>query len=831
MTGRMRSLLVVASLFALGLSAVPALAQQPAQSIAERIDGYRFAPRAPGTYRALAGMGDPNIGSSEGSPFYRSYSEDERNLVRRMIEDQPAPGEAGYWYPRAGDCRLDYALDTARTRIARLGDTHPYVAQWLRVQRAVFSACRQESWQMSAEERSRPAPPVALPPALALDDPALARLQRDDRAYQAASLRFYRRDPAARAAFRAIAGSPSPHAHIARYMVLAIDAQGVDTYIRARDEAAEAARDRRARTALAEAQAILADPRFADIHPLAQGLIGYLGYWTGTPETRTAQIDATLDALEAPAGRIARDPVAADRYRRAVADIDRLHGDFPEPDWWLTGAVPEDMNASRAMAEAARQRVMAAFLLFPRSPFEQAPWAMVDIYGSPWRRLGNYAAERETGEPGVAWKTIDASLAVQYDPDKWVEVEALTRAAQGSGATDAELAAVATRFYHQVRTALMYAEPDARGAAFDGAVSHLEAWPWRDSRHFRELTSDALQYLIEEGRIDEARALRDRGLIDRDRYGANGPALLLLARDEDEMVREIAAMPDAGQPLINLLSSAALARLAAREELPRELRARFARVAWTRLYALQRRIPRALDRQMRALNPEITANWGSRAGSRPADPRLTLDVLRSPGLNILITDAQRRSATPDPNVWPEDPGLTAIDVFQHSDNNWWCAWQPDRHGFTAAATLYDAVFAAESGDRRDWLAVGGAPAALGPLLRRSWLWNAQDPAEQRALSDIPSAPQLLAGRAIAWGGRKPGQDEALALAVRATRYGCQRQGGHGRWSRAAFELLHQRFPASAAAGRTPFWFDCSHFTYGCRPQTRDDQSWWRYRRY
>ena len=94
-----------------------------------------------------------------------------------------------------------------------------------------------------------------------------------------------------------------------------------------------------------------------------------------------------------------------------------------------------------------------------------------------------------------------------------------------------------------------------------------------DSRHFRELAGDALQYLIEEGRIDEARMLRDRGLIDRDRYGANGAALLLLASDEDEAVSEIAAMPDVGQTLINLLSSAALERLAAREELPRELRA------------------------------------------------------------------------------------------------------------------------------------------------------------------------------------------------------------------------------------------------------------------
>jgi hypothetical protein len=809
-------------------AAIPVPAQQTASStpdpIAERIDRYRFAPRSVGTYRALAGLGDPMAESNDGSYFYRSYSPDERAWLRQMLPGQSST-EASYWYPRPGDCRIDHALDTIKARVARLGRDHPYFAQWLRVQRAVFGACNMERWRQSAEERNRSAPPITLPRAMTLDDPALARLQRDDRAYQAASLLFYRRDPGARAAFRAIARSGSPHAQIARYMTVAIDARELDEYIPDRDADTRNARDARARTALAGAEAILADPALADIHPLAQGLIGYLGYWTGTPETRTAQVDATLDALEAPIARIRTDPVARDRYERAASDVDRLHGEFEDEAWWLTGAIPEDMNASRAMAAEARTRPMAAWLLFPRSPFERAPWAVADRFERPWGLLDNYATEQAGRESGAAWKTINASLATRYEPERWAEIDALTAAARHDG-TGAQLAAVATRFYHQVRAALMYSDTDARPEAFAQVLGHLETWPWRDSRHFRELTADALQYLIEEGRIDEAHTLRDRGLVSRDRYEANGPALLLLARDEDELVREIAAMPDTGQTLLNLLSVDALTRLSARAELPAAIRARFARVAWSRLYALQRRIPRALDRQMRALNPEITAGWASRPGARPTDKRLLLGVLRSPGLNILITSTQR-GPTPDPNNWPEDPGLTSIDVFQHSDNNWWCAWQPDRHSFTAAATLYTSFFAPEDYESRDPLAAAGAPMALGPLLRQSWLWRAQDPAEQEALAQIPSAPQLLAERAVAWRGGPAGQDEALALAVRATRYGCQRQGGHGAWSRAAFELLHQRFANSEAARRTRYWFDCAHFTYGCRPRTRDDEVWWR----
>lgn len=808
-------------------AALPVRAQEtaspPPDPVAERIDRYRFAPRAIGTYRSLAGMGDPMAEANDGSYFYRSYSQDERGWLRQMLPDQ-ASTDASYWYPRPGDCRIDHALDTVNALAARIGRDHPYVAQWLRVQRAVFGACSMERWRQSAEERARPAPAITLPRAMTLDDPALARQQRDDRAYQSASLLFYRRDPGARAAFRAIARSASPHAHIARYMTVAIDAQGLDDYIPDREADTRAARNARARTALTGAEAILADPALADVHPLAQGLIGYIGYWTGTPETRAAQVDATLDALEAPIGRIRTDPVARDRYERAASDVDRLHGRFADEAWWLTGAIPEDMNASRAMAAEARTRPMAAWLLFPRSPFERAPWAVADRFERPWGLLDGYATEQAGREPGAAWKTINASLATQYDPEGWAEIDALTAAAGRAEAGDAELAAVATRFYHQVRAALMYPDTLARPEAFALVLGHLEAWPWRDSRHFRELTADALQYLIAEGRIDEARTLRDRGLVSRDRYEANGPALLLLARDEDELVREIAAMPDAGQTLLNLLSVDALTRLSGRADLPAAIRARFARVAWSRLYALQRRIPRVLDGQMRTLNPEITSEWASRPGARPADKRLLLDVLRSPGLNILITSTQRGpSANPD----TEEPGLTAIDVFQHSDNNWWCAWQPDRHSFTAAATLYTSFFAPEDYGTRDPLAAAGAPMALGPLLRQSWLWRAQDPAEQEALAQIPSAPRLLAERAVAWRGGPAGQDEALALAVRATRYGCQRQGGHGAWSRAAFELLHQRFAESEAARRTRYWFDCSHFTYGCRPQVRDDEAWWR----
>lgn len=829
MAGRACGMWVAAFLLGFGAPAptvaTPGAAQTAPDAAAERIDHYRDRPRQPGTYRALAGLGDPD-GPEDGT-YMGTYTDADRALLARILPDQNVRAE--WWYPQPGDCRTDYALDIARQRIARLGENHPYVARWFEVQRAAFSACRRRSWELPADERDR-RPPVTLPPTLALTDPDIARLQRDDRAYQAASLLFYRNDPGARAAFRAIARSASPHAHVARYMLLAIDTQDLSGYIREEDEAARARRNVRALAAMAEARAILADPALADIHPLAQGMIGYLGYWTGTPETRATQVRVTLDALEAPIARIRSDPVTRDRYDRANTDIGELHGTFENEDWWLTGAVPEGMNASRAMAAEARRRELAAWLLFPRSPFERQPWAMAEARGRSWRRLNDYLRDRAQQGDHRGWALIRESLATSYDDGRWTEIDAQVGRARGGSEPD--LAAVATRFYHQVRTALMYADPDVRDTAFRAALTYMEAWPWRQSRHFKELATDALAYLIASGRLGEARQLRDRGLVSRGPYGGNDAALLLLAEDEDQLVAELVEMPDAAPALVNLLSADKLGRLAGRAELSAESRARFARVAWTRLYARQQRVPRALDRLMRELNPEITASWASRPGARSDDRLLLVDVLRSPGLNILVTDTQRRPATDRSTPGDEEAGLTAIDVYQHSDNNWWCAWQPDRHQLAAATAMYDAFFAGEDYGERDWLRIGGAPTALGPLLRESWLWRSQSATEQEALAAIPSAPRMLSERAVAWRGGGP-QDEALALAVRSTRYGCQRMGGHGAWSRAAYELLQARFAGSDAARRTRYWFDCAHFSpgYGCQPPRREDELWWRRLRY
>ncbi len=808
----------------------------PPDRIAGRMDEYFEKPRGAATYRALAGLGDPGIEPFEYHRTQYPNDEDETALMQRMLpSDSTEMGGSRYSWIETGECRPRYALQTARARIAGLGADHPYVRNWFAAQRAAFSACA-----------GRDPPLQALPAPLRLSDPAMARLQRDDRAYQSASQLFYRKSAAAPAAFRRIAASPSEHAPMARYMLLAIKAEWPPLKPAPRPVRAESEAERRVppmvqvgeperlpvpvAEVLADARSILADRRLASIHALTQGLVGSLGYASDydgyayrdrglaahAPEIRREQVRLTLEALRAPAERLRADPVARERYARALADIDKLHGEFADPAWWLTGAVPERAFASRAMAAAAKADRLAAWVLAPKSPYEQGSWIRAQQQRGDFSAWNLFVSGATGDRDARAWEAAELSLDSGSAPGRWPDAE-MAQALRCPD--DASLAALPTLFYHRVRSGLIGGRftPDPK-RTFEEVLSRLESWPWQESRHYRAAVAASLRYLIAAGRIADARALRDR-LVLKDEYGAHYDlALLLLAEDEDRFVRQMAADPSSERPvLFNQLSTAALARLAERGEVPAPERARFARVAWSRLYAMGRPIPARLDRVMRRLNPEITAGWISRPGrgGRRGDRRLLLDVLRSPELNILMTTHQREPELPN-----REDVVTRIDTHQHSDNNWWCAWQVGRHSATLDELLYQQFFGKPHEYfrrvREDPLEVAGARPVLEPLLASSYLWKARGAAEQERLSNIDCAPKLMAERAVAWAGRRiAGQDDALALAVRATRYGCQRQGGHGAYSKAAFSLLHARFPRSGAAKRTRYWFDCAHFSGGC----------------
>ena len=100
-----------------------------------------------------------------------------------------------------------------------------------------------------------------------------------------------------------------------------------------------------------------------------------------------------------------------------------------------------------------------------------------------------------------------------------------------------------------------------------------------------------------------------------------------------------------------------------------------------------------------------------------------------------------------------------------------------------------------------------------------WITQHISRKELEQIAQVESAPRLLSRKVLQWASQDDvspqGLDEALHRAVVTTRYGCQRQGGHGEYSKASYRVLHKRFPESPWAQKTPFWFDCDHFYLGC----------------
>ncbi len=131
--------------------------------------------------------------------------------------------------------------------------------------------------------------------------------------------------------------------------------------------------------------------------------------------------------------------------------------------------------------------------------------------------------------------------------------------------------------------------------------------------------------------------------------------------------------------------------------------------------------------------------------------------------------------------------LKEIDSYR---DNYWCAEPP-----TALKTW--------QGDEED--KPKAAPIAAPEFLRSSQQVATRQAATLQALG---TGPNYLCRIAIEWADKNPMDaraPEALHLAVRSTRYGCTDKET-GRWSKAAYDLLHRRYPNTTWAKNTRYWF-------------------------
>ncbi len=193
------------------------------------------------------------------------------------------------------------------------------------------------------------------------------------------------------------------------------------------------------------------------------------------------------------------------------------------------------------------------------------------------------------------------------------------------------------------------------------------------------------------------------------------------------------------------------------------------------------------------------------------DDQTTADEL-VPVLKALVPDLSplldRFLAAPDPAAkkfaaiyaWLKFPGLEPVvdtglgrtiplaeqDSYR---DNWWCS----------AAIPDDAGGSADNAKKRT---VTTSPA----FLNRAERANAGK--EYSTLSSLGAAPNYISRQVVEWATKNPGDPrvpEALHLAVNSTRHGCTDKQS-GRWSKAAYDFLHRRFPNNSWTKKTPYWF-------------------------
>lgn len=263
---------------------------------------------------------------------------------------------------------------------------------------------------------------------------------------------------------------------------------------------------------------------------------------------------------------------------------------------------------------------------------------------------------------------------------------------------------------------------------------------------------------------------------------------------EDDELKAWAGRPlldgDATQILNERFPLAVLLEAATSQTLPEHIRRQIALVGWARAAILEDvEAGKALAPIASALAPELKPTLNAYLSATTSDNRKAAalyTILKFPGLETSLFSGMGR----------ETP-LGERDSYR---DNWWCAIT--ERAASASGENADSTASEQSGKLKP------APEKIElPFLTEPQKEAARR--ERAQLIALGTAPNYLAREVIAWANRTPNDarvPEALHIVVTATRYGCTDRET-GKWSKAAFQLLHKRYPQSPWTKKTPYWFN------------------------
>ena len=782
------------------------------------IDAYAAQPFGVPAWRKMTGLGDPG---AEAESYAYNYGEGEswRKLVAEL-----APGNDTLANPQY-DCRMGYPTRVLQERVAKFGKTSGYVQQWLRGQEVVLKACAGQPATMAD---------VAMPTNLKPDE---AEALKFDRAYQEASVLFYAKSPEAVPAFKAIAASNSPHKAAARYNIANLLANA-----------------RNVVEARKEAKAILADPSLASVHDITKELLGYIANQEDTAAGWTELLDETVQTLSQPLAAINANDKAKAKYSKALYDISFAGITDKKDDWWVTNTLPADATLSKAIADAARKHPMVLWMMAGQSVYKPqtlAPWALM---GPKWQTWSESYVDRamalQPPLPALPKSVLESLKAGPDDAsrtDLWAKAQAAADKAASSCGDAPETGAV-------IQLALQAIRVSALAGRYDEIHANLPKLKLNDTQGFATFILPRLmEHVLATGQVEEGRKLRDAFITDTflaslagqdDQYQTRPFAAFMawVAEDEAQWLKAVGMMTEKLSPRVfNLLPAAKLRELGDNTQFSAEQRALLKRAAWTRNFARGISNSDKTTADMLAANPEVAAAFEAVKKDYPAlknDRLWLLTILRNPRFGILVNSPDWT----DP-IEAKRENFAALDEYDANDKNWWCPLETDRQlgalrrEFDEAAHM-DGVKDYYAKDLAAVLEADGVAkvdAARDRVLKQHPMVKAVAWKEVSGLAKAPAAPRLLAQQAIRWGKASKGDDgaaEALALAVRATRYGCRWHGSVKAYSKPAQELLKAKFASTSWAAQTPYWYDCVDSQYdanynkvtSCKPREWKKQS-------
>jgi hypothetical protein len=349
-----------------------------------------------------------------------------------------------------------------------------------------------------------------------------------------------------------------------------------------------------------------------------------------------------------------------------------------------------------------------------------------------------------------------------------------------------------------------------------------------DSPAFASVAFQTIRLDIESGKTNQARArlddilaksksrlpasavnlfLSQRMMLARDlkeflTYAQRLPAGLSFNDDGREIPAEASEVSDdvkdiKGQKLFDIdgteilnkkMPLAVLKQAALSEVLPVALRRDVAQAAWIRAVILDDyKTARELVPTLSRLIPEIRPLLDDYAKPQAPDAAKFSAVyawLKLPGVEPAV----------DSSIGRRTP-LNKQDVYR---DNWWCA----------SSFSTDSSGQADDETARKKAA---PPITARADMNLSFLSDTEKETgakEYGRLTAVGAAPDYLCRQVIAWANTHatdPRVPEGLHLAVKTTRFGCTGKES-ARWSKAAFDLLHRRYPNNPWTKQTRYWF-------------------------